>query len=102
MKGFVTLSAGVEEAAVSELRSFNAADVEAQGTAVTFSFPKVMDFAAFAYRSQSVSRLCILLAEFKVEKSLDAAIASLKSHLNDFKITGWVSTWDSFMVDVSR
>ncbi len=71
MKGIVLVNKGAEDVAALEIAELIGKKAEAEESVVKFPISDYTELCTVCYRAQSISRGFLLLAEFKVEPSLE-------------------------------
>ena len=101
MKAFATCNPGFEDIAVLEISELVRSDAKPRDAGmVVFEASDLKGLCLLAYRAQSLSRVCCLLAEFEVSGSLAHTLENLKKKLKNFRMTDW--TEKDFVVECSR
>ena len=101
MKGFATVSRGLEKIAADDIKRIGQTEkVEVKEGLVFFEVDEPESFCRLAYLSQAVSRVCVELARFKVESDLESSVKALKKELGDFELKDWCE--GSFSVECFR
>src|SRR3989338_7061378 len=101
MKAFAVTNPGIESVAAAEIGELiNSENVSGSGGVMTFDVKDFRDFCTLAYRSQSISRVCYLICEFAVAKTIATTARNLKQELKDFRIKD--GTDEDFVVECER
>jgi len=101
MKAFAISNQGIETITAAEIKELiNSKNVNSSSSVITFDINDFKDLCKLVYCSQSVSRVCFLLCEFDVAKSITTTANNLKQKLKDFKISDWAD--EDFVVECER
>ena len=101
MKAFAITNQGIESIAASEIKELvTATNIDDSNHVITFDVKDFKDLCTLTYSSQSISRVCYLICEFDVAKSLAATTKTLQQKIKSFKITDW--TEKDFVVECQR
>jgi len=100
-RGFAITSKGAEHISKVELKELvNCKNITTKETVVKFDIKELIDLCTICYKAQSMFRAGLLLAEFKVEKTLEKSVKSIKTHLDKLDLSNWIK--NSFIVKCER
>ncbi len=104
MKAFAISTPGLESVSALEVKELVSAAATAAGGIVLFPVKKFEELCVLSYRAQSVSRVCYLICDFKVETAISATAANFSKSLTEsgFKISEWLANGNTFSVECSR
>ena len=101
MKGFALVSRGIEGTAADDIKRISGAEnIQIKEGLVLFELDDVEGFCRLAYLCQSVSRICVYLAEFRAGSVLEESVGSLRKKLEGLKAGDWCG--GSFSVECFR
>ena len=93
MNGFVLVNKGTENVASCELIELIKTKPDVKETIIKFPIKSNLDLCSVCYKSQSISKVVLLLSEFDVEKTL-------KKTLENFNINSKIKQWSKKKIRV--
>ncbi len=101
MYGYVITGKGAEGITATEIPELiDCNDIRTDDTVVIFKIMDLLDLCTVCYKSQSIYRGVLLLAEFPVHESLGATVSGFNKKIEAFK--DWIQPNKSFNVECQR
>lgn len=92
MKGLAITNPGIEDITASEIKEITSAKAEKRKGCVVFEANDFEDFFRICYSAQSVRKVLLLLAEFKINN-----IDDIKKEIDKIDIDGWINENSTFV-----
>lgn len=89
MKGLAITEKGLEGIAAKEIEEKTGSKGKTDTTTIIFDVKKEKDLCKLAYTAQSVSRILLLVSEFKVSKELEETVENLKKKTDLSSVKKW-------------
>jgi putative N6-adenine-specific DNA methylase len=102
-RGLAICSPGGEEVTANEISEIiKAKNTQKKANVVSFEFSDLLDLCALCYRAQSIKKIILSMAEFRIFKSLDDTSDEFKKAFEMIEFTNWLSKSKSFRVECER